>query len=706
MRDVVFAATVFLSAWLLFQVQPLAGKRILPWFGGGPAVWTTALLFFQAALLAGYLYAHLSATLLRPRGQALLHSVLLATAVGILATSGIIAGEQWKPVGSERPQLRIALILVVYVGLPYTLLSATAPLVQSWWSRTHEAGSPYRLYALSNVGSLAGLLSYPLVVEPLLRLGQQGAVWSTLFSVFAALCIVSAWNGSLGNILASKRADEALGTTTAMADSAPRAVDWFHWIALPACGSALLLAVTNYLCQDVASLPLLWVAPLAIYLLTFILAFDADRWYVRWAWMASMAICSFAAATSWLQGPSFPLVWQVLINLALLLTGAMVCHGEAARMRPPARRLTAFYLCLSLGGVLGGLFVAVLAPHVFRDFYELPLIVFALWAFAMTTLAADRRSPLYRGKRPFAWASLAIMWAGLSVVMASPFVNPSEPILASARNFFGVLKIRERDTDGGLVRTLLNGRISHGSQFEAVERRRHPTTYYSPGSGVGQLLSAPAGVPRTVGVVGLGTGTLAAYAESGDEFAFYDINPLAVEIAEREFTYLEDARRRGAQVDVVLGDARLSLDQEKRTFDVLALDAFSGDAIPVHLLTREAFAVYLKRMRQPGGVVAVHISNRYLNLRPIVLAAAEEFGLEARVAVNQDKSADGELSSTWVLLYGIPARSAAVTERVGELLRADDTLRPIVWTDDYSSILNVLKRQSVATEEPPSIVPD
>jgi hypothetical protein len=368
-RDVVFAATVFLSAWLLFHVQPLAGKRILPWFGGGPAVWTTALLFFQAALLAGYLYAHLSATFLRPRGQALLHSVLLATAVVMLATNGIIVVEQWKPLGSERPQFGIALILVVYVGLPYTLLSATAPLVQSWWSRTHEAGSPYRLYALSNVGSLAGLLSYPLAVEPLLRLGQQGAVWSSLFGVFAALCVLSAWNGSAGVGVASKAVGEALGTEKLpekgdrrprlcgsiepepqypgagplfLADAAPRAIDWFHWIALPACGSALLLAVTNYLCQDVASLPLLWVAPLAIYLLTFILAFDADRWYLRWAWMASMAICSFAAATSWLQGPSFPLVWQVLINLALLLTGAMVCHGEAARMRPPARRLTAF----------------------------------------------------------------------------------------------------------------------------------------------------------------------------------------------------------------------------------------------------------------------------------------------------------------------------------------------------------------------------
>jgi hypothetical protein len=470
-----------------------------------------------------------------------------------------------------------------------------------------------------------------------------------------------------------------------------RLIDRVLWIALPACGSALLLAVTNYLCQDVASLPLLWVVPLSIYLVTFIIAFDADRWYVRWAWMSAFAMFAFAAALTWIWDTVVPLSWQVVASLGLLLTGAMVCHGEAAGLRPHASRLTSFYLSLSLGGVLGGLFVAIVAPLAFNDFYELPATLWAAWTLAMVVLAADPASPLFRGRRLYWWSGLAVAWSALTLLMAAPYVRPSAATLAKARDFFGVLKVSQRPTKNGVVRTLVNGRINHGAQFEAISRRRDATTYYAPDSGVGVLLGGPVGTPRRVGVVGLGTGTIAAYAEPLDVFRFYDINPLAVDFAEDYFTFLEDARRRGAEIEIALGDARLSLEQEAdQQFDVLALDAFSGDAIPVHLLTREAFGIYLRHLKKPSGVLAVHISNRHLDLKPVILAAALEYGLKAFVTESEDKAAESRLTSTWALLYQLGRSPRSTT--VGEPLVASDSVRPIEWTDDYSSIVKILKR--------------
>jgi spermidine synthase len=464
------------------------------------------------------------------------------------------------------------------------------------------------------------------------------------------------------------------------------------WIALPACGSALLLAITNYLCQDVASLPLLWVAPLAIYLITFIVAFDADRWYVRWAWMAGFAAFAFASALTWIWDTIIPLEWQVVAVAGLLLTACMVCHGEAARLRPESSRLTSFYLSLSLGGVLGGLFVAIVAPLAFNDFYELPATAFATWGLAMVVLAADPQSPFYRGRRLSAWGAMAVAWSALTLLMAAPYVRPSSATLAKERNFFGVLKVGQRPTKSGQLRTLVNGRINHGAQFEALNRRREPTTYYSRDSGIGMLLEGPAGTPRRVGVVGLGTGTIATFAEPLDVFRFYDINPLAVGIAEEYFTYLDDARRRGATIETALGDARLTLEQEAdQQFDVLALDAFSGDAIPVHLLTREAFEIYLRHLRKPSGVLAVHISNRHLDLQPVVLAAAEEYGLDAFVVEGATNNTNAALTSTWALLYQ-PGRSRR-SRPAGQPLSASDGVQPIEWTDDYSSIVKILKME-------------
>jgi hypothetical protein len=668
----------------------MAGKRILPWFGGGPAVWTTAMLFFQAALLGGYLYAHLSSRYLRPAAQAILHAVLLVAAVAVLVANGVIAGDVWKPTGSDAPILGILAILAGTVGLPYLLLAATAPLVQSWWGRTHSVGSPYRLYALSNFGSLAALVSYPIAVEPALGLSTQGAIWTGTFAAFALLCGASA-------LLCTSTSSHQSPVTDHPSSLQPTAYslssrDLFLWLALPACASALLLAATNYLCQDVASLPLLWIAPLALYLVTFIIAFDADRWYRRDVWYPALVLASFAAAWSWLEGAGLDLGWQVAIHLLLVFTVGMVCHGEAARRRPGSAHLTAFYLCLALGGALGGLFVAVVAPLTFADYYELPITVLAAWVLAGFVIATDARSPLNRGEQFTAWAVCTIVGTALAVLSYKSFTRSTAEQVASARNFFGVLKVTQRTPDDGgpILRKLLNGRISHGAQYLGSVGNTEPITYYARASGVGRALAGPAGMPRNIGVVGLGSGTIAVYAESGDALRFYDINPQVIAFANEHFTYLEDARRRGATVDVVQGDARLALEREDaQQFDVLALDAFSGDAIPMHLLTLEAVELYLRHLRDPSGVLAVHISNKHLNLAPVVLAAAERFDLDGWIVSNSDDDARGIESSTWILL----ARPGQANfGRWGDLLDAENARGPAIpWTDDHSSLWSVLK---------------
>jgi hypothetical protein len=702
--DLILAATVLLSAWLLFQVEPMAAKRILPWFGGGPAVWTTAMLFFQAALLGGYVYAHGSARWLRPRAQASLHAALILATVVLLAVNGVIAGDSWKPSGSEHARLQILVILSATVGLPYVLLSATAPLVQSWWGRTHEARSPYRLYALSNFGSLAALVSYPLAVEPVLGLGVQGRAWSILFLAFAGLCIAGGWaassrdHSSRQDVTTTRKPAGERNAKSALqkppaADAAPTMLDRFYWLALPACASVMLLAVTNYLCQDVASIPLLWVAPLATYLITFILAFDSDRWYRRPLWLAALVTLSYAACLTWRQGAVWPLAWQVGLHLAVLLAVGMVCHGEVARLRPRGSHLTSYYVHLAAGGAIGGLFVAVVAPLSFVDYYELPLGMLTAWGLAMSVLATDRQSPLYRGAKFGAWVLLVALWTGLATMAADQFFGLRTPLVASARNFFGVLKVQELEVEpgGAKYRRLLHGPISHGSQFVETSRRLEPTTYYGKASGVGQLLSnRRGGKARRVGIIGLGAGTLATYAGPGDEFRYYDIDPHVIEFADKYFTYVADARDRGAHVSVVEEDARLALEREPpQQFDVLVLDAFSGDAIPVHLLTVEAFELYLRHLRQPDGVLAVHISNRYLDLAPVVKAAADQFGLDATIVRSPADRVRLIEPAIWVLLY--PASHGGGDASIGEpLVLSQNKSGPILWTDDHSSLLDVV----------------
>jgi len=685
------AAATLLSAWLLFQVQPMAAKRILPWFGGGAGVWTSALLFFQTALLAGYAYSHLVARRLSPRLQVLVHSSALVAATALLAVRGLLPADVWKPVDGDLPASRILAMLLVYIGAPYVLLAATSPLVQVWFARTNPNRSPYRLYALSNVGSLAALLSYPFLIEPHVGIARQGLAWAALFAVFAAALIGA---GALSLVAAAPVVRAAAARREASRhtpDARPRWLQFMLWLALPACASVALMAITDYLSQDVASFPLLWILPLATYLVSFILTFDSDRWYVRWFWLAGLAALSYAAVFTWSQGSQVSLRWQVAGHIALLFCLCMACHGELARLRPPAERLTSFYLCLSAGGALGGFLVAVAAPMTLPDRYELQLGILAAWLLVLVVLVTDRQSIFFDGGSFRRLLAMGALLVGLVVSMVAQALTERKDAVDMARNFYGVLELSEIDR-GAPYYLLLNGRISHGAQYQTEENRRVPSQYYHVDSGVGELLSHPdRPAPRHVGIVGLGAGTLAAYAEKGDHFTFYEINPQVVEFAEKYFTYLADARERGATITIVPGDARLALErQEPQEFDALVLDAFTGDAIPIHLLTREAFELYLRHLKQPGGVLAVHMSNLHLDLAPVLRGAMDRFDFDA---TGVDAPADGSPAgqrSIWVLLSREPGYLAS--KSLGKaLVRAGPDSAALEWTDDYSNVLDILK---------------
>jgi spermidine synthase len=665
------AAVIALSSLLLFLVQPLIARLILPWFGGGAAVWTTCMLFFQSLLLAGYAYAHASNAKLAPRRQAILHIALLAAAA---ATLPIAPSERWKPLGDEEPISAILLLLGAAVGLPYLLLSATSPLVQAWFARARSGANPYRLFALSNVASLAALIGYPLAVEPFLSNGEQVAGWSWLFGLFALLCAVLAWRSAV---------PVATGTEALPDAPPPKRSEALHWLALSCTGSVMLLAVTNHVTQNVAAIPLLWLAPLTLYLLTFILAFEGGLYRSEIFW-------SFCLV--WLTGMAWLLVdtdyqFDLPMQLGLFLSGLFVtclfCHGELYRLRPAPRHLTMFYLVVSAGGALGGLLVAVAAPLVFNGYYELGLAMIGV-AF----LAALRCATLHQVARNL---SLAVLM-GVTGAVIYDSLRFQEDVRLSARNFYGVLRVKELGTPGesSQLRRLMHGVILHGEQYLHPDRRGVATTYYQHSSGIGAALLARSERPGTmrVGVIGLGAGTLAAYGRSGDTFRFYDINPRVIQIASREFTYLADSN---ATIELQLGDARLSLDREPRqAFDVLAVDAFSSDAIPVHLITKQALALYLRHVK-PDGIVAFHVSNRFLDLVPVVARLARENGAHAVAVYEGEGEDDSRTQSDWVLVSRDPKALQAQEIEAAGAEPAEDRESLRTWTDDYSNLMQILK---------------
>ncbi|MDP2326887.1 MAG: fused MFS/spermidine synthase [Dehalococcoidia bacterium] len=678
-----FAPVIFLSAFLLFQVQPIIGRFILPWFGGGSSIWITTLLFFQVALLAGYGYAHLVTWRLPQRTQAVVHVGLLLAAALVLP---IIPDEALRQEHEGAPALCILVLLALTVGAPYVLLSTTGPLLQRWFTLAHPSRSPYRLYAVSNAGSLLALLTYPVLVEPALGLRAQAWAWSLGYLLFAAGTALVAWCTLRG---AHVTVHTPPPDATVEVPRPPLAT-MAAWVALPAGASALLLAATNQLTQDVSGVPLLWVIMLAIYLATFILCFSSDTAYDAPVFGVTLVGASLYAAYL-LFNPLQALLWQVFSLGGVLFLLCMSLHGETARLRPAPRYLTLFYLLVAAGGALGGLFVGLLAPLIFDGTWEYHVAVWSAPAFVVLV----RWRWLVASKVRTSGALLGLVVLG--AVLLLQVRDRDGVVVFHDRNFYGVKYVTERPSEasGLLLRTVSHGQIVHGAQRMAAEHRRDALAYYGPASGVGVALAdAPRGDGRSrgVGAVGLGAGVVAAYAEAGDSWMFYEIDPLMTEVAETAFTYLADARARGASVTVRHGDARRLLERQWEEegaagFDVLVVDAFSGDSIPQHLLTREAFEGYWQHL-QPRGVLAVHVTNRYLDLAPVVRGAAEERGLSAVLVVDDGLEPD-TYSSAWVLMTADEAFLEAIASSITPW--AADARAPRVWTDDRADLYGVLE---------------
>jgi SAM-dependent methyltransferase len=665
-------STVFLGAFLLFLIEPLFAKLILPRFGGAAAVWAACLVFFQCALLLGYLYADLTSRRLTPERQSQLHIVLLLLSLLFLPIAPRFL--QLRRAATD-PASTILLLLTLSIGLPFVLLSATSPLAQIWYARASAQREPYHLFALSNLASLLALLSYPLLIEPHLAAHKQAALWSELFVVFVLLCAAAAWLARAGS-----EQPLAAGTEQSETAGAPKPRDKALWLALSACSSMLLLSITNKLLEDVAPVPLLWVLPLALYLLTFALAFSKRIFYWRWPLVRFLAVALGGLGYA-IYDPAY--TESVQVSVPIFCVGLFLCcwfcHGELAFRRPAPRYATSFYLMISLGGALGAIFVGLAAPHLFTAIYELPLALIFTALLAVVTLW------------PQGWL-VRIFWIAAAAAMAFVLVRNvrgyEKDTIVRVRSFYGALRVRQfANWLKEPYRTLYHGKIEHGAQYVNPPSSLLPTTYYGPDSGVGLALTHCCPNAKRVGAIGLGAGTLAAYGKTSDYFRFYEINPQVVAIARNSFSYL---RNSPARIDVVLGDARLSLQNETpQQFDVLAVDAFSGDAIPVHLLTREAFAVYLRHLK-PDGILAVHTSNTYLNLPPVVQLLAAETGCYARLIINDDNHRKLIDSSDWV-----------VVTRNRHFLDSIDTnvlIEPIAvppnlraWTDDFNNLLQILR---------------
>lgn len=791
-----FAVTIFMGAFLLFFVQPLIGKYILPWFGGAPNVWTTCLLFFQSLLLVGYAYAHLVNRFLPLRKQVIVHGVLLLLAT---ITLPITPSESLKPTGNELPTVQILLVLTQSIGLPYLVLSTTSPLVQAWFAKAHPGRSPYRLYALSNVGSLLALLGFPFLVEPWMTRTAQINWWSLGMVFYVLVCGYLAWSlRSVPNL----DKDEAKKEKARLGENESRlrrlAILGF-WLALPACGTAILMGTTNKLCQDMAVVPFLWMLPLALYLVTFIISFHGSRWYIREVYIPLLVLLWAGVLWVMFKGVVVHIIGQILVFCGALFLSCMICHGELYRLRPEPARLTMYYLTISAGGALGGLFVALLAPMLFHGYWEYHI---SLWAVGLLVLMVQGLNPedltavKWRGLsllRSYS-GSLAIcskyfkiiisstliaqvltvlvsLWAMEEMVDFTIGVNISEWLKISDlpgeqwirllliavavtlplncifwfstkhqedwglrcagyllvlvpalgilgvgltiqgiktqqdavhldRNFYGTLMItRYFDDSDEPYLALWSGRITHGIQYEALEICNRTTTYYTPESGVGLSMQHTQADRKRVGVIGLGVGTVAGYAQAGESYRFYDINPQVVNLSSEEqsqFTFLIDAQIRGAEVEIVLGDARLSMEQElnkgdKQNFDLLVLDAFSSDSIPVHLLTKESMGLY-REHTHPEGVIAIHVSNKYLDLETVVRRLATEMNMMMVVVDSDNGESLGEdwiYDCTWILLSDNEEFIRQIEGSGYPRTKLSSQEDSPLWTDEYTSIFRI-----------------
>jgi len=673
----IYAVTIFLSAFLLFQVQPLIAKFILPWFGGSAAVWSAALLFFQLVLLGGYFYAHALVRYVSPKRQWQIHVPLLAASFLMLP---IIPSSYFKPTPSSDPTLQILVLLGATVGLPYMLLASTSPLLQAWYVRTKKNVVPYRLFALSNFGSMLALLSYPLLIEPRLRLGTQAVAWSRTYVLFAVVCAMAGFRSRGGETIAEER------ETTEPNGNPPRAASLALWISLAACASVLLLSTTTLLIQNIAPIPLLWVVPLSIYLLSFICCFEGHI-YHRFIFLpllvAALALYPYAMYKSENNEDIGKMIGALC---AALFVCCMVCHGELARRKPDPRYLTQFYLMVSIGGAAGGLFVALIAPHVFPTYLELPIAVAGcalLTTFALWNNDSGVVRPLWMRY------SLLILTLGLAVYVARNERDNQRYYVLNARNFYGVLHVRDdapTDNTPG-VRALIHGTIDHGTELLTPGGGRIPTSYFGRGTGLFRAISARGSSgPIRIGILGMGAGVTASLARSGDTLHYYEINPLIRQIANTKFDFFPSCP---ANKDILMGDGRLVLERlPSEQLDVLAVDAFTSDAIPIHLLTREAFHVYLRHLKR-DGILIVHISNRYLDLEPVVTEGAKEIGWFGVTVSDEGDEEPYYTSSTYMVL-------SPKSQFFDHPLFHDASIAPMhgrphfrAWTDDYSNVVSI-----------------
>lgn len=671
-----YGVVIFLGAFLLFSVEPMAAKQLLPALGGSSAVWITCLVFFQIALLLGYLYAHWLQR--RPvRNAAATHIALLTIAAALL----ILLPQPDLAQAAAHPLAAIFVTLSRTIGLAFLLLASTSPLLQSWLARQQESATPWRLFALSNAGSLLALLLYPTAIERYLSLRHQRAAWAIGFAIYGVL-----------SILLARAASTASPTTPKESQPLPECLRTplrakLLWFLLPAGAAMQLCAVTSHLSQNIAAIPLLWILPLAAYLLTFILAFEAPRLYRRGLVVRFMVV--MLASLGYMLSKTdvtVPIVLSIGFFLVELFIACLFCHAEAYALRPAhASEATLFYLLIAAGGAAGSIFIGVVCPLLFDANYDV--------ALSFLTTAALALGVTWNG----GWAQRLLWSVGTALLLALVImlhIVYARSTLLEERNFYGALRVRQSTypPQAHTVRTLLHGTIEHGTQWFAAEFRTTPTTYYATDSGVGLALrwccaDRPRDISRNIGVVGLGAGTLAAYGKPGDHIRFYEINPAVRPIAENLFTYL---RQSPAQITLAEGDARISLTQEApQNFDVLAVDAFSGDAIPLHLLTTQAMQVY-RRQLTPNGILAFHVSNQYLDLTPEIAALASSAGMEARVVDSPGNPSRGEYRATWVLVTN-NKQFLAQTEVA--IMARNIPSKPGLqaWTDDYSSLLPILQ---------------
>ena len=668
-----YAGTIFLSAFLLFLVQPIIAKQILPWFGGSAAVWTTCLVFFQSTLLAGYAYADLT-TRLGQKRQTWLHIGLMVLSI---VTLPILASEAWKPVGDEEPILRILLLLTLTIGLPYFLLSTTTPLLQTWYWQRFRTGVPYRLFALSNFASLLALLGFPVLFEPWLNLNALGWGWSVIYAGFVVVCATTGWisiKAARDNPMPAQTASEQ----SEAASSKPSIGTQIQWLSLSAMGSVMLLAISNHITQNIASVPFMWVVPLSLYLITFILCFDHPRWYVRWLYIG--LLIPGLPLMAW-KIPSLSLSVAAPLYLAGLFVACMFCHGELARHKPDPRHLTRFYLMMSVGGALGAVLIAIVAPLTLNGYFELNISLVALALLLMLQL---------EGKQ---------LLIGIAVVFATSWYATkgaqeyADDMRVMERDFYGVVRIRDREYDGTTYRAMLHGSIIHGGQLLGEKYKGVPSDYFSVTSGYGRMFAAInelAPGPRRIGVIGLGAGVVAAYGRQGDDIVFYEISPKVIEIEKREFSFLRDTP---ATTSVIIGDGRLSLERETpRGYHVLGIDAFSGDSIPMHLITREAMALYVKHLA-PDGVIMFQATNRYIDLMPVIKRLANEFGMEAVLVSDSPANAGGasywNSSTDQVIVTKNKALLAHARLKDAEQI-ADRKELP-TFTDSHHNLFRILK---------------